>query len=94
MKSLRETHPFKHWVQTKGAFLGRRLVQKEDFSIKVDQQHYSNSIQTIFISKDRRKEKESRATDAVLKAFRGVLGTANWIVGSTRPDIAVSTAQL
>ena len=33
-------------------------------------------------------------TDAELKAFRDVLGTANWIVGSTRPDIAVLTAQL
>ena len=94
LKRLRETYPFKHWVQKKGEFLGRRLAQKEDFSIEVDQQHYSNSVQTIFISKDRRKEKESRVTDAELKAFRGVLGTANWIVGSTRPDIAVLTAQL
>jgi hypothetical protein len=94
LKRLRETYPFKHWVQKKGEFLGRRLARKEDFSIEVDQQHYSNSVQTIFISKDRRKEKESRVTDAELKAFRGVLGTANWIVGSTRPDIAVLTAQL
>ena len=57
LNKLRETYPFKHWVQKKGEFLGRRLVQKEDFSTEVDQQTYSNSVQTILISKDRRKEK-------------------------------------
>ena len=94
LKKLKETYPFKHWVKRKGDFLGRKLYQKEDFSIEVDQQSYSKSVQTIPISKDRRKEKDSPVTDYELKLFRGVLGTANWIVGTTRPDIAVLTAQL
>ena len=52
---LRERHPFKHWKEKKGDFLGRQIRQNDVFLLKE---------------------------------------AANWIVGTTRPDIAADTALL
>ena len=91
---LRNKYPFKHWVEKEGNFLGRKLRQQDDFSITIDQKEYANKVKTIEISKERRKQKEESITNKELQQFRGVLGAANWIVGSTRPDIAAQTAML
>ena len=94
LKGLKNRYPFKHWTQDKADFLGRRLFQQNDYSITIDQEKYSQSVRVAQISRDRRKEKDEPLTTKELQQYRAILGAANWIVGSTRPDIAAHTALL
>ena len=41
-----------------------------------------------YSTKERRKMRDDRLTAAELTQFRGILGAANWLIASTRPDIA------
>ena len=92
--ALRARFPFKHWVQGEAKFLGRRLRQREDFSIVCDQEEYASQVRSVHISKERRRLKDDRLTSKELTLFRGILGAANWLVSSSRPDIAVLNAVL
>ena len=94
LKPLRERFPFKHWVEGQAKFLGRRLRQLEDFSIVCDQEEYASQVRSVYISRERRKERDEPLTAKELTQLRGVLGAANWLVGSTRPDIATANAML
>ena len=91
---LRQKYPFKHWKQGCGKFLGRWLEQNQDGSIVCSQEEYANSVQTVFISKERRKQKGDSLTNQELHQYRGIIGAANWLTGSTRPDLAAWTALL
>ncbi len=91
---LRGKYPYKHWVDGEGKFLGRHVKQMKDLSVVIDQSEYANKVKCIEISKERREEKDQPITSNELKQFRGVLGAADWIVGSTRPDIAAATGLL
>ena len=74
-------------------FLGRKLKQKEDFSIECDQEPYASSVKTAYISREHRREREERLNPKELTQFRAILGAANWLlVGSTRPDLAATNA--
>ena len=92
--NLKQRYPFKHWKQKHADFLGRRLIQHDDFSISIHQQEYAKQVKTANLNKERRKEKDEALTSKELQQFRAILGAANWIVGSTRPDIAAHTALL
>ena len=94
LEPLRQKYPFKHWNVGSGDFLGRKLVQLEDFSIVCDQKEYANQVQAIPISKERRKEKHAEVTDYERRKLRDVIGAASWLLGNTRPDIATATAFL
>ena len=94
VKKMREKFPFKHGITHKGEFLERQLDQKSDFSIVVDQASYARKVKTIEINKERRKEKDSPVTEKEKQQLRAVLGAANWMVGSSRPDLAAHTALL
>ena len=94
LKALRERFPFKHWVEGQAKFLGRRLRQLEDFSIVCDQEEYASQVRSVYIGRERRREKDEPLTSKELTQLRGVLGAANWLVGSTRPDIATANAML
>ena len=91
---LKQRFPFKHWSEGQAQFLGRRLRQREDFSIDSDQQEYASKVSSVFIGRERRKEKDSRLTPKEMTQYRGILGAANWLVGSTRPDVAAMNAFL
>ena len=91
---LKKIYPFKHWKFGQSEFLGRALTQREDFSIVIDQREYANKVKVANISKERRKHKDEKLTSAELKDYRAILGAANWLVGSSRPDIAAHTALL
>lgn len=94
LQQLRDKFPFKHWKKGNGEFLGRRLQQKSDYSIEVDQSGYSKLVEVAKISKERKKDKGQLLTDQETKQLRAIVGAANWIVGSTRPDLAAATAML
>lgn len=91
---LKQRYPFKHWKIGGGMFLGKQLKQNEDCSIFCDQKEYAEKVQTIKLTKDRRKQKHEFITESERRKLRGVVGAANWMMGNTRPDIAVCNAFL
>ena len=94
VEPLKAKYPFKHWKTGQSDFLGRNLVQNADFSICIDQKEYANNVKPAIISKERRKYKDDKLTSKELHQYRAILGAANWLVGSSRPDIAALTALL
>jgi hypothetical protein len=94
LERLKQIYPFKHCKKSQGKFLGRWLEQQEDGSIVSSQEEYASNVQTVFISKERRKQKGDTLTTQEMHQYRGVLGAANWLTGSTRPDLAAQTAFL
>ncbi|CAE7199062.1 RE1 [Symbiodinium sp. CCMP2592] len=85
---LRELFPFKHWKTGKGEFLGKWIEQQPDGSIKISQEHYASNLKGISISQERRRQKEQELSDAERQEMRGALGGINWLVTSSRPDLA------
>ena len=94
LEALKKRFPFKHLVEKQAKFLGRRLSQLSDYSIVSDQQEYSEHVRDAYITKERRKMRDDRLTAAELTQFRGILGAANCLIASTRPDIAAVGAML
>ena len=94
LQALRKRFPFKRWVEGEAKLLGRRSKQREDFSNVSDQEEYSSQVRSIYISRERRKQKEEPLSPKELTQYRRVLGAASWLVGSTRPDIATMHAVL
>lgn len=94
LEKLQTRFPFKHWKKREGTFLGRNLKQLEDGFIECSQEDYAGKVPTINISKERRKQKDDDVTQGELQQFRGVLGAAGWLTGSTRPDLAAWTGLL
>ena len=94
LHNLKKRYPFKDWAEGQGDFLGRRLTQLADYSIRIEQSTYAKNIQTIDIGRERGKERDHSIDDKETQQLRAVLGAANWLVGSSRPDIGVHTALL
>ena len=94
LPKLKQRFPFKHWQKGEAKFLGRRLIQKSDFSIVSDQKEYASQVSPAPISKDRRRQKNEPLSSREMTQYRGILGAANWLVSSTRPDIAATNAML
>ena len=56
--------------------------------------NYINTIQQIYISSDRRKEKLEPVSESERKQLRCAIGQLNWAAGITRPDISFAVCQL
>ena len=87
-------YPFKHFKVGSGEFLGRMVTQLEDGSIKVEQTEYAGQLEVLVISKERRRQRESPITEEERSQMRGTLGEMNWLVSSSRPDLAASCSLL
>lgn len=85
---LREMFPFKHWKTGSGEFLGKWLEQQKDGSIKISQEQYASSLQSVVIKQERRREKDQKLTEQEKGEMRAALGGINWLVTSSRPDLA------
>eukprot|EP00435_Cladocopium_sp_Y103_P075952 s11_g70.t1 len=91
---LKAKYPFKHVKEGSGEFLGKKLTQKEDKSIVVQQKEYAGQIECLHVTKERRKDKEADTTDQEKGQMRAVLGELNWLVTGSRPDLAASCSLL
>ena len=85
---LRDMFPFKHWKTKKGEFLGKWLEQQEDGSIKISQEHYARDLKSIHVNQERRRQKGESITESERQDMRAALGGVNWLVSSSRPDLA------
>ncbi|CAE7298082.1 GIP [Symbiodinium sp. CCMP2592] len=88
LEPLRKMFPFKHWKTGSGDFLGKQLQQQADSSIRISQCEYAKQLKGISLSRERRREKEESVTEDERRQMRGVLGAVNWLVTSSRPDLA------
>ena len=64
------------------------MKQEEDFSIKVSQKEYAESLECVRLSRERRRQREAPITEEERRNMRAVLGELNWLVSSSRPDLA------
>ena len=91
---IRKHYPFKHFKRGSGEFLGRRLMQLEDGTIKVAQSGYAGQLEVVGISRERRRQRESPITEEERSKMRGTLAEINRLVSSSRPDLAASCSLL
>ena len=77
LERLQQRFPFKHWSEGKANFLGRRLQQRDDFSIVCDQEEYASRVKSAYVSRERRRQKGESLTSRELTAYRGILGAAS-----------------
>ena len=94
LKRLREMFPFKHFKKREGEFLGRHLRQDKEFAIHVSQKEYSESLECLKLSRERRRQREAAVSEDERKQMRAVLGELNWLVSSSRPDLAAHCSLL
>ena len=67
LSALKQKYPFKHWRLHEGEFLGRKLKQKPDMSIVCDQKEYASKVESINISRERRKQRAEPLTSTELR---------------------------
>ncbi|CAK0903395.1 unnamed protein product, partial [Prorocentrum cordatum] len=92
---LRKMHCCGKWQTAKTGFhhCGRFLKQRDDGTITCSQREYTESIEKIPISNERRKDKEARATPEERAMLHSGNGQIQWLVRSTRVDLAFRLVQ-
>ena len=74
MEKLKGKYPFKHWKKNAGEFLGRTVEKRENGEIWIGQQEYCEKLQTIEISRERKRERHENLTENEKSKMRGVAG--------------------
>ncbi|CAK0808101.1 unnamed protein product [Prorocentrum cordatum] len=87
---LRKMHCYGKWQTAKTGFhhCGRFLKQRDDGTITCSQREYTESIEKIPISNERRKDKEAKATPEERAMLHIGNGQIKWLMRSTRMDLA------
>ena len=69
-------------------YIGIGLRQNSDFSVKINQNSYIDSIQAIVLSKERLKDHKSSLTPSDKTLYRSIVGQLKWVAGISQPDIS------
>ena len=78
-----------HFDSVEGFFHCGRFIQRQaDGSLKCGQNEYVESLMPIHISKERRLNKDARATPSEREALQSGNGKLAWLVRSSRMDLA------
>ena len=85
---LREKLPFGSFKTRKFTFTGIQLEQLPDFGIKATQGEYVKAIPAIDVGKSRREIPESPVSESEMTKLRGLIGSMQYAVSHTRPDLA------
>ena len=75
-------------------YVGLCMTQQDDFSIKMDQISYIESIKPVPVSKQQPMMRHEPLNENKLKQFTSVIGQPGWAAGQTRPDIAFDCCEL
>lgn len=77
-------------------YIGLNVVQHEDKSISLDQNHYLSNLRIIdeINSSDKNYQPSEIITEEVRLKMRKVLGKLNWLTTMSRPDIAYQTCYM
>lgn len=88
IEKLKKVLPFGSFKQRRFVFTGIQLEQYPDFSISASQKDFVSNIPAIDIGKHRRADPESAANDSEISKLRGLIGSLQYAVTHTRPDVA------
>ena len=86
--ALSKVLPFGSHKHRKFTFTGIELEQLPDFSIRASQADYIHRIMAIDVPKIRREQPNSPTTESEKSKLRGLVGSLQYAVTHTRPDIA------
>ena len=88
LKELEKRLPFGSLKHGNMIFTGIKLEQLPDFSITASQKEYIHRILPIDVGKSRRENPESLITEHEKTKLRGLVGSLQYAVTHTRPDLA------
>jgi hypothetical protein len=88
LQKLREVLPFGAFKQRKFTFTGIQLEQLPDYSIVASQKDYIYAIPALEIGKHRRNLPEQEANESEKSSLRAIIGSLQYAVTPTRPDLA------
>lgn len=94
LNRLKQVLPFGSFKQQRFTFTGIALEQLPDFSISASQEEYVKQIAAIDIGKNRRLSPDSPISESELSKLRGVIGSLQYAVSNTRPDIAAKLGEV
>ena len=91
---LQKSLPFGSRKFDSFTFTGIHLQQHTDGSIKASQGDYVRSIPAIDIGRPRRQNLEMRANETEQSKLRGLIGSLQYAVTHTRPDMATKLGEI
>ena len=94
VEALQKSLPFGSRKQDKFTFTGIHLEQLADFSIRASQSDYVHNIHPIDIGRSRRQMSEAEVTEPEKSKLRGLIGSLQYAVTHTRPDIAARLGEV
>ena len=94
IEKLREKLPFGSFKQKRFVFTGIQLDQLPDFSVMCSQADYIRQIPGIDIGRPRRQVPEAPINDSELSKLRGLIGSLQYAVTNTRPDMAAKLGEV
>jgi hypothetical protein len=94
LELLKKSLPFGSFKQRKFVFTGIQLEQLPDYSIMASQEDYVKSIPAIDIGKHRRQTPDASVSEEELSKLRGVIGSLQYAVTHTRPDMAAKLGEV
>ena len=94
LELLKQSLPFGSFKQRKFVFTGIQLEQLPDCSILASQEDYVKSIPAIDIGKHRRQTPDAPVSEDELSKLRGVIGSLQYAVTHTRPDMAAKLGEV
>ena len=94
LEALKKVLPFGTFKQRKFVFTGIHLEQLPDFSIMASQEDYVRSIPAIDVGRLRRQTPADSVNDSELNKLRGLIGSLQYAVSHTRPDIAAKLGEV
>ena len=73
-------------LETEFKYVGYQITQDSQ-DILLDQQEYIDSVEIIQMSAEREMQKYEALNPAELKKYRSMVGSLNWVVQGSRPDL-------
>lgn len=75
-------------------FNGLRIARESNVDVVYDMEEYFNSITTIDITRDRRKQSNSPCTDQENRRFFSLTGSLNWLGHGVLPQASFAASHL
>ena len=94
IQALQKTLPFGSRKFRGFIFTGIRLEQMPDFTIRASQGEYIRQIPQLDIGRTRRQQPESPVTEEERSKLRGLVGSLQYAVTHTRPDMAAKLGEI
>eukprot|EP00435_Cladocopium_sp_Y103_P017847 s883_g4.t1 len=93
LSKLRQRFPYRKWRVGEGEFCGAHYRQCETTkAISMSQQTFAHNLKPVYLSTNRRAQRDSPLDPKEISILRAVNGSLNWLASQSRPDIAAQTS--